>query len=105
MAIRGRKLSQLSFIRKGITALPHFDEHLRTMTLAGAENDGALPRRRPGGSTPAVSVPFEAEFSALKPASCQQSRCDGDYCQRYQLLPIHDANISIKRPPATNHFV
>jgi len=105
MAIRGRKLSQVSFIRKGITALPHFDYHLRTMTLARAKNNGAIPRRRPGGSTPAMSVTFEAEFPALEPASCQQSRRESDYCQRYQLLPIHARNISIKRPAATNHFV
>jgi len=105
MAIRGRKLSQLSFIRKGITALPHFDYHLRTMTLAGAEHNRALPRPRPGGSTPTMSVTFEAELPALEPASCQQPRRYRDYCQRYQLLPIHAANISIKRPAATKHFV
>jgi hypothetical protein len=52
-----------------------------------------------------MSVTFEAESPALEPASCQQYRRDCDYCQRYQLLPIHNANITIKRPAATNHFV
>jgi hypothetical protein len=96
MAIRGRKLSQVSFFRKGITELPHFDYHLRSLTLAGAEDNGALPRRRPTGSTPAMSVSFEAESPALEPASCQQRRCDSDYYQRYQLLPIHVRNITHK---------
>jgi hypothetical protein len=75
------------------------------MSLAGAENNGTLPRRRPWGSTPTMSVPFEAEFTALKPASCQQNRCECDNCERYKLLPIHAANISTKRSGATNHFV
>jgi hypothetical protein len=50
-----------------------------------------------------MSVSFEAEFPALEPASCQQPRRYGDYCKRYQLLPIHAQNIPIKPLAATNH--
>ena len=52
-----------------------------------------------------MSVPLEAEFAALKAFFYKQSRCCGDNCQRYQLLPIHNPNISIKRAGATNDFL
>jgi hypothetical protein len=38
------------------------------------EHDGILPRWRACNGTPAMGVPFETEFTALKPASRQQSR-------------------------------
>jgi hypothetical protein len=70
-----------------------FDQNLRTLAFAGAENDGVLWGGNAMGTITAVGFPLEAELSGTKTGAQQQYRCGADNRQRNDLLPIHSRKI------------
>ena len=75
------------------------------MPLAGPVNNGALRSGWMAGSrTTTMSVAFETKLAALEPFANKQGGGGGDNAQRYKLLPIHAAKITLFFFGATDHF-